>query len=139
VQSQITSAPSSISQAAATAALNGPQHPREQMRLSFQHRRNLISRALGTLDGIEAPLPQGAFYYFPSVVNFIGARDPHGELLTSDTAIAAYLLRIAKVAVVPGSAFGAPGWLRISYALSEPNLEIACGRIAFALSDLRRS
>lgn len=123
VQSQTTSAPSSISQAAAAAALRGPQTAVLNMVSQFQTRRDMVVRRLNAIAGFECPTPGGAFYVFPRVTGVLNTLK-----MDSDTDLCAVLLQ-AGVAVVPGSAFGAPGHLRLSFAASEADLATACDRI----------
>ncbi len=138
VQSQITSAPSSISQCAARAAIDGAETSVIAMREHFSRRRRVLGEGLSKLPGVVAPMPQGAFYHFPSIEGLIGARTTSDAILATDHEIAAYLLDRASVAVVPGSAFGAPGWLRLSYAVSDAMIEAAVERIQHAIGILRR-
>jgi aspartate aminotransferase len=130
VQGQSTSCPSSISQAAATAALNGPQDSVEEMRLAFKQRYEYIQTALNGLPGVYCPECEGAFYAFPSFKRFIERSDD----IRDDVELATWLLETAGVSTVPGSAFGAPGHLRLSYAASMEYLEDAIGRIRTAIS-----
>ncbi|MCK1525020.1 pyridoxal phosphate-dependent aminotransferase [Bradyrhizobium sp. 17] len=132
VQSQSTSCPSSVSQAAAIEALNGPQDFVRDRCRSFQQRRDLVVGALNAIDGISCRLPEGAFYAFASCAGLIGKITPDGRTLQSDTDFAEYLLRAVGVAVIPGSAFGLAPYFRISYATSAVELEDACQRIARA-------
>jgi len=136
VQSQSTSCPSSISQAAAIAALNGPSEIVQQRCESFQARRDLVVTALNGIEGISCRVPQGAFYTFAGCAGLIGKTTEDGQRINSDTDFAEYLLRAAGVAVVPGSAFGLAPYFRISYATSVFELEEACRRIARAVSRL---
>lgn len=136
VQSQSTSCPSSISQAAAIAALNGPADIVKQRCRSFQARRDLVVGALNRIEGITCRKPEGAFYTFASCAALIGRATPDGDRVQNDTAFAEYLLRSVGVAVVPGSAFGLAPYFRISYATSEAELREACTRIALATSRL---
>lgn len=136
VQSQSTSCPSSISQAAAVEALNGPQDIVAERRLSFQARRDLVVAALNAIDGITCRVPEGAFYTFASCAGLIGRKTPDGSVIETDAGFAEYLLRSADVAVVPGSAFGLAPYFRISYATSTAELEEACRRIAEAVARL---
>ena len=131
VQSQSTSCAGSVSQAAATAALEGPQDCVEQMRLSFQQRYEYIRAALNEIPGVECPTCDGAFYAFPSFRGFI----EQAEHIRDDLELAAWLLDEAGVSTVPGSAFGAPGHLRISYAASRDYLEDAINRIRHAIEN----
>lgn len=137
VQSQSTSCPSSISQAAAIAALNGPNDIVRQRCQSFQARRDFVVAALNRIDGITCRMPEGAFYTFASCAGLIGSATPDGQRITSDTDFAEYLLRSIGLAVIPGSAFGLSPYFRISYATSASELEEACRRIAVATDRLR--
>ena len=132
VQSQSTSCASSISQAAAVEALNGPQDIVRDHCRSFQTRRDLVVSALNGISGITCRVPEGAFYTFASCAGLIGKKKPDDGIIESDTAFAEYLLRAVGVAVVPGSAFGLAPYFRISYATSTAELEEACRRIAAA-------
>jgi aspartate aminotransferase len=129
VQGQSTSCPSSISQAAAVAALEGPQDCLEEMRKAFELRYRYIHEALNGIDGVDCPECDGAFYAFPSFQGFIDRMDN----LRDDVELASWLLTEAGVATVPGTAFGAPGHLRLSFASSMEQLEEAIGRIKNAL------
>lgn len=132
VQSQVTSCPSSVSQAAAIAALDGPQDiVRERCEL-FRERRDLVVDALNAVPGLSARRPEGAFYVYASCAGVLGQRTPNGELIDSDTAFTRYLMDEGGVAVVPGSAFGLAPYFRVSYATSREVLEEACRRIAEA-------
>lgn len=132
VQSQVTSCPCSVSQAAAIAALDGPQDiVRERCEL-FRQRRDLVVDALNAVSGLSARRPEGAFYVYASCAGVLGRRTPGGELIDSDTAFARYLMDEGGVAVVPGSAFGLAPYFRVSYATSREVLEEACRRIAEA-------
>ena len=130
VQSQSTSCASSISQAAAVEALTGPQDVLAERRQSFAARRDLVVAALNALDGIDCPLPKGAFYTFASCAGLLGRATPAGERIESDGDFCRLLLEQADVAVVPGSAFGLSPFFRISYATSEAELREALARIA---------
>jgi aspartate aminotransferase len=136
VQSQSTSCPSSVSQAAAVEALNGPQDFIRDRRRSFQERRDLVVGSLNRIDGITCRIPEGAFYTFASCAGLIGKTTPEGQVIESDTAFAQYFLRAVGVAVVPGSAFGLAPYFRISYATSITELKDACRRIACAAAQL---
>jgi len=131
VQSQSTSCPSSISQAAAIAALDGPQDIVRERAGHFQARRDLVVDALNAIPGLECRKPKGAFYAYPGCAGVIGLRTPDGDVLRDDRAFADYLLEW-NVAVVPGSCFGLAPYFRISYATSEAELEEALRRIAQA-------
>jgi len=134
VQSQSTSCPSSVSQAAAVAALNGPQEIVRERCLAFQARRDFLVAALNRIPGLVCQVPEGAFYTFVNCVGLIGRTTPDGRQLNRDTDVAEYLLRQVGVAVVPGSAFGLARYFRISYATSLRELEEACRRIDLAFN-----
>ena len=136
VQSQVTSCASSIGQAAALAALDGPQNIVAERRTVLQERRNRLVAALNRIAGIRCTTPDGAFYVFPSLIGLIGSRTPSGECLTTDRRVIEYFLEQGRVAVVPGSAFGMPGYFRISYAASLENLREGCARLARAVDCL---
>ena len=131
VQGQSTSCASSISQAAAVAALTGPQDCIEEMRLAFEERYRYIRDALNDIEGVECPECDGAFYAFPSFQVVIDRMDG----IRDDVELATWLLDEAGVATVPGSAFGAPGHLRLSFASSMDELKDAIGRIRNALNN----
>jgi aspartate aminotransferase len=137
VQSQSTSNPCSISQAAAVEALNGPQEIVSQWRAAFQRRRDLVVERLNAIDGIVCPKPEGAFYTFASCAGLIGRRTPDGKQIGSDSDFCRYLLDACDVAVVPGSCFGLAPYFRISYAASDSDLRQACERIASACKALQ--
>lgn len=136
VQSQSTSNPSSISQAAAIAALTGPQEGLAERRDAFLARRNLVVEALNAIDGITCRRPEGAFYTYASCAGLLGLKTPKGETIATDTDFCRYLLEETDVAVVPGSCFGLAPYFRISYAASEANLAEALHRIARAREQL---
>jgi len=136
IQSQATSCPSSISQAAAVEALTGPQDILIDRKDSFQLRRNLVVDALNAIDGIECSLPEGAFYTFASCHGVINRKTPLGEVISSDRDFCRLLLEEADISVVPGSAFGLSPFFRISYATSKTELEEALKRIATFVSQL---
>ena len=130
IQSQSTTNPCSISQWAAVEALNGPQDfigPNNEL---FVRRRNLVVDKLNAIDGITCPVPDGAFYVYPSIAGLIGKTTAAGTLISDDETFATALLEEAKVAVVFGAAFGLSPNFRISYATSDALLEQACARIA---------
>jgi aspartate aminotransferase len=137
LQGQSTTNAAAVSQAAAVAALEGPQDDLEKMRLAFDERRRLMVQALRAIPGVTCVEPQGAFYAFPDVAAFLGRSTPDGRRLEDDVALCTYLLEVGHVAVVPGSAFFAPGFVRLSYATSPANLEKGVARMARALSELR--
>jgi aspartate aminotransferase len=136
IQSQATSCPCSISQAASVEALNGPQDFLADRQQSFKARRDLVVAALNAIDGIECRVPEGAFYTFAGCGGLIGKTTPKGKLIEKDSDFTDYLLEDAHVAVVPGSAFGLSPFFRISYATSEVELKEAMNRIAKACAVL---
>ncbi|WCE08458.1 pyridoxal phosphate-dependent aminotransferase [Pseudomonas sp. JBR1] len=136
VQSQVTSCPCSVSQAAAIAALDGPQDIVHERCELFRERRDLVVDALNAVPGLSARRPEGAFYVYASCAGVLGRRTPNGEVIDSDTAFTRYLMDEGGVAVVPGSAFGLAPYFRVSYATSREVLEEACRRIAEATQRL---
>lgn len=137
IQSQSTSNPNSIAQKAALAALTGPTDELEEMVRTYETRRSWLVNAVNAIPGMHCITPDGAFYLFPSVSGWIGKTTADGRLLNDDIAICEWLLEDAGVALVPGTAFGSPGHLRISYAVSQPVLEDAVDRIARAAASLQ--
>ena len=129
LQSQSTSNPTSISQYAAEAALNGQQDYITDSRDVFQRRRDLVVTGLNTCPGIDCPVPQGAFYVYPSIAGLIGTTSAAGTAIDSDEAFANALLEETGVAVVFGAAFGLSPHFRISYATSDDQLIEAVARI----------
>ncbi|MES5100299.1 pyridoxal phosphate-dependent aminotransferase [Agrobacterium sp. BA1120] len=136
IQSQATSCPSSVGQAASIEALNGPQDFLKERRTSFQARRDLVVSALNAIDGIDCRVPEGSFYTFAGCKGLIGKMTPKGKRIEADSDFTDYLLEEAHVAVVPGSAFGLSPYFRISYATSEAELKEAMARIAKACRQL---
>jgi len=129
VQSQSTSNPCSISQWAAVEALNGPQVFITTNNKIFVRRRDLVVKALNAIDGIVCPVPEGAFYVYPSIAGLIGKTSAAGTVITDDATFATALLEETGVAVVFGAAFGVSPNFRISYATSDDALTQACARI----------
>ena len=125
IQSQSTSNPSSISQAAAVEALNGSQDFIPIRSKAFQERRDFVVKSLNAIDGINCLNPDGAFYVFPNCKRLIGKKDKTGKKIENDTDFVESLLENNGIAVVQGSAFGLEGFFRISYATSMKNLEKA--------------
>lgn len=136
VQSHCTANASSISQAAAVEALNGPQDSVEFMRKEFEFRRNFFHSELYSIKGITCEKPQGAFYLFPNISFYFGKSSGTNKIENSFD-LAMYLLNEAKVAVVPGSSFGAEGYIRLSYSTSMENLKEGIIRIKAALQKLK--
>lgn len=137
IQSQSTSNPCSIAQAATVAALNGDQSFLAARNAAFRVRRDLVVAGLNAVPGLRCPTPQGAFYVYPDCAGLIGRTTPDGTTLVDDEAVAAYLLDAEGVAVVHGAAFGGSPAFRISYATSDAVLAEACRRIARAVDRLR--
>ena len=129
IQSQSTSNPSSISQYAAIAALNGDQSYIEESMAIFKQRHNFVHAGLNSIDGVECTASDGTFYSFPNMQGVIDKLDG----INNDIELGEYLLEQAEVALVPGSAFGAKGYMRLSYATSMENLEMALERLKDAL------
>ena len=136
-QMQILSHTSSISQRAAVTALTGPQECVEQMRQEYDRRRRRIIERLNMIDGIDCPMPLGAFYAYPDISAHFGRSRPQGGARIDDnTALCDYLLDEARVACVPGIGFGTHEHVRISYATSMEKIDAAMDRIEAALSKL---
>ena len=134
LQSQSTSNPSSISQAAALEALEASDDFLIKRNEQFKIRRDMVVSNLNECKGISCDLPIGAFYVLPSFSGLIGKKTPTGKIISNSIEFSSYLLENKGVAVVPGSAFGAEGFFRISYATSDKILEEACNRIKEACS-----
>jgi aspartate aminotransferase len=136
IQSQSTSNPSSISQMATIEALNGPQDFIPVRKAAFQERRNMVVDMLNQAEGLNCPMPQGAFYVYPDCSGMIGKTTPGGAVLANDEDVATYLLEAEGIAVVFGAAFGLSPCFRISYATSTEALTEACTRIQRACAAL---
>lgn len=136
LQGQLTAGVSSIAQKAAEAAYTGPQECVEEMRAAFERRRNLVVALARQIEGLRVNCPEGAFYLFPEVSSFFGRSDGK-RTISNSSDLAMYLLEEAHVATVSGDAFGAPGYLRLSYAASDEALTEAMRRIAAALERLK--
>lgn len=136
IQSQSTSNPSSISQAAAVTALTAGNNFMEDMLTAFKRRRDMVVEGLNKIDGISCRKPSGAFYVFPSCKGLFGKKTPSGKVINDDNDFASYLLEEHLVAIVQGTAFGAPGFFRISYATSDEALQKALSRIEKAVAEL---
>ncbi|MGJ3647568.1 pyridoxal phosphate-dependent aminotransferase [Sphingomonas sp. GlSt437] len=137
LQSQSTSNPCSIAQAAAVAALTGPQDFLKERAAAFQARRDLVVSMLNQINGMTCPRPEGAFYVYPEFSALIGKTTPAGKRIETDEDMVAYLLDDARVAAVQGAAFGLSPAMRISYATSDALLTEACSRIQAACAALR--
>lgn len=136
LQSQSTSNPSSISQAAALAALEGPEEFLSERNDKFRIRRDMVVDMLNNCNGLSCLKPSGAFYVYPSCSGVIGKALTSGKVIENSIDFSSYLLESEGVAVVPGSAFGADPFFRISYATSDSILEEACKRIKKACEQL---
>jgi aspartate aminotransferase len=137
IQSQSTTHTSSISQAAAVAALNGPQDFIARNNALFKERRDLVVGMLNDAPGLSCAKPQGAFYVYPSCDGVIGKRTPGGAVIATDEDFCTYLLEAEGVAVVHGAAFGTSPCFRISYATATELLREACARIQRACAALQ--
>jgi aspartate aminotransferase len=137
LQGQSTSNVTTPAQAAAVAALEGPQECIEDMRREFDKRRAVMVERLRRIPGVSCYEPQGAFYCFPDVSSYLGRTTPAGETLADDARLCEWLLETGKVAIVPGSGFGAPGFARLSYATSMTNIEKGLDRLGETLALLR--
>jgi aspartate aminotransferase len=136
IQGQSTSNPSSISQAAAAEALNGDQSFMKEWVEAFKARRDIVVDMLNECEGLTCPMPEGAFYVYPSCAGLIGKKTPEGQVLETDEDVVTYLLESQGVACVHGAAFGLSPHFRISYATSEEALREACKRIKIACAAL---
>ena len=137
IQGQSTSNVTHLSQIATLAALTGDQSCVATMRKAFDERRQEMVKLLRAIPGVTCREPKGAFYAFPDVSSFIGKKSQEGSILDDDVQLCDWLLEVGKVAVVPGSGFGAPGFVRLSYACSMANIQDGVGRLAKALGTLR--
>jgi aspartate aminotransferase len=137
IQSQETSAPSSISQKAGEAAYNGSLDEVETMRAEFKKRRDYLVDTLNSFEGVSCFSPGGAFYVFPDISHYIGSKKPDGSPIGSSTDLCLYLLDEFGLALVPGDAFGEPNGVRLSYAASMGDLREAMTRFEKGLSSLK--
>jgi aspartate aminotransferase len=135
IQSQSTSNACSISIKAAVEALSGLQECVKTMRTEFEKRRDYIVPKLNSISGITCSTPEGAFYVFPNIKELLG-KSFNGNVINTDLEFAHYLLNDAKIAVVPGTAFGAEGYIRISYATSIENIKLGMDRLETALKSI---
>ncbi len=136
LQSHATSNVANVSQAAALAAVSGDLTAVAEMRTAFDRRRRTMVRMLNDIPGVVCPEPEGAFYAYPSVKELIG-KEVRGKRPQSSVELAALILEEAEVALVPGEAFGTPGYFRLSYALGDEDLAEGVGRVAKLLSEAR--
>jgi aspartate/methionine/tyrosine aminotransferase len=121
LQSHATSNVANVAQRAAIAALEGDLSAVEEMKAAFDRRRRTIVSMLNQIDGVVCPMPGGAFYAYPSVKGLLG-KEHGGQVIETSSDLAAYILDTVEVAVVPGEAFGSPGYLRLSYALGDDDI-----------------
>ena len=136
IQDSVTSNPTSIAQYAALAALTGPQDFLDDWLAEFDRRRQEIVVALNAISGLSCVTPGGAFYVFPNVRDLLGKRTPGGTILKTGDDFAAYLLQDVQVAVVPGGGFGAPDYMRLSYATSMETIRRGVERVGEAVRAL---
>ncbi|MEJ2854735.1 MULTISPECIES: pyridoxal phosphate-dependent aminotransferase [unclassified Saccharothrix] len=135
LQSHLTSNVANVSQRAALEAVSGSLDAVDEMRKAFDRRRRTIVDMLSAIPGVECPTPKGAFYVYPSVKALIG-KTLRGTEITDTVQLAALILEHAEVAVVPGEAFGTPGYLRLSYALGDDDLKTGVARMADLLGEI---
>ena len=136
LQSHATSNVANVSQAAALAAVTGDLTAVDEMRKAFDRRRKTIVRMLNEIPGVSCPEPQGAFYAYPSVKGVLG-KEIRGQRPQTSSELASLILEQAEVAVVPGEAFGTPGYFRLSYAMADADIEEGVGRIGKLLSEAK--
>jgi aspartate aminotransferase len=136
LQSHATSNVANVSQVAALAAVSGDLSAVEGMRKAFDRRRQTIVRMLNEIPGVTCPVPEGAFYAYPSVKGVLG-KEIRGQRPQASSELAAVILEHAEVAVVPGEAFGTPGYFRLSYAMSDADMEEGVARIGKLLADAK--
>jgi aspartate aminotransferase len=135
LQSHATSNVANVSQIAALAAVSGDLSAVDEMKVAFDRRRRLIVGLLDAIPGVTCPMPEGAFYVYPSVNDLVG-RSLRGTTIESSGHLAGLILDEAEVAVVPGEAFGTPGYLRLSYATSDGDITEGAGRMAALLAEV---
>jgi len=128
LQSHATSNVANVSQIAALAAVSGDLSAVDEMKVAFDRRRQLITKMLNEIEGVNCPEPEGAFYVYPSVKNILG-REIRGQVPTTSAELSALILDEVEVAVVPGEAFGTPGYIRLSYALGDDDLIEGISRV----------
>jgi aspartate/methionine/tyrosine aminotransferase len=129
LQSHATSNVANVSQYATLAAVSGDLSAVAEMRSAFDRRRVVMTQMLQAIDGVEMLVPQGAFYAYPDLSAFLG-REIAGRVANSTSELAAIILDVAQVAIVPGEAFGTPGYARLSFALGDDDLVEGVSRIA---------
>lgn len=135
LQGQVTSGATSVAMQAALAAYQGDQSCLKEMNAAFLRRRDLVLGHLAGIEGVKCPTPGGAFYVFPDFSHYFG-KSADGRKIDNSMDLSIYLLEVGHIATVPGSAFGAEGCVRISYANSDENLEKAMARLKKALAAL---
>ncbi|WP_424988348.1 pyridoxal phosphate-dependent aminotransferase [Microbulbifer sp. S227A] len=138
VQSQSTTNPCSISQAAAVEALTGPGDFLDMARATYARRRETLFDGLARIDGIEGVPPEGSFFAFVRIAQLMGTQTPDGTTITDDTTLSDYLLNSANVVTVPGSEFGLPDHLRLSFAVADEDIKTALARMEMAISALHQ-
>jgi aspartate/methionine/tyrosine aminotransferase len=134
LQSHATSNVSNVAQVAALEAVTGDLDAVAEMGAAFDRRRQLIVKLLSEIPGVDCPTPEGAFYVYPSVKGVLG-KTIRGRVATTSAELAELVLDEVGVAVVPGEAFGTPGYFRLSYALSDADIEKGIGRLAGLLAE----
>ncbi len=137
LQSQETSAPSTISQKAGEAAYKGSLDEVMEMKKAFRERRDFLVKALNEIDGVKCFTPGGAFYVFPEISDYLGRKKPNGEVIGTSTDLCMYLIEDHGLALVPGDAFGEPEGVRLSYSASMETLQEAMRRFNEGLSSLK--
>jgi len=135
LQGQFTSGVTTVGQIAAITALTGDQQPTREMNKAFRRRRDLVLSHLENIEGVKCSVPQGAFYVFPDMSAYFG-KSVEGKKIRDSGDLCMYLLESGHIATVPGSAFGAPDCVRISFATSDENLEKAMIRLKNALAKM---
>jgi aspartate aminotransferase len=137
MQGQSTSNPTHAAQIGTLAALTGPQACVAEMRTAFDARRIEMVKLLRAIPGVTCREPNGAFYAFPDVSAYIGKKTPAGKVIADDVALCDHLVEAGRVAIVPGSGFGSPGYARLAYACSMEDIRKGIGRIAEAFAALQ--
>jgi aspartate/methionine/tyrosine aminotransferase len=136
LQSHLSSNVANVSQRAALAAVSGPLDAVYAMRTAFDRRRKTMVELLSAIPGVQCPTPQGAFYAYPSVKGLLG-KEIRGQRPQSSVELAALVLEQVEVAVVPGEAFGTPGYFRLSYALGDEDLVTGVNRMGDLLREAK--
>jgi aspartate aminotransferase len=136
LQSHLSSNVANVSQRAAVEALTGSLDAVDEMKLAFDRRRRTIVELLSAIPGVECPTPKGAFYAYPDVRGLLG-KEIRGRKIETSLDLAAVVLEEAEVAVVPGEAFGTPGYFRLSYALSDDDLKTGVTRMGELLAEAK--